>query len=142
MERQENPSVNRYLNDKAMDRIDHALGRPIWPLRESYRNHFAVSVGSRLSKEFDASPYWEGGREFGQMASYYVTDAGRQALAKHLAELPQQHHAFIVTFGDFSRVMPAETAAKARYAYYLEVSDCFDLKFGEFSKRTTVRRAA
>lgn len=35
-----NPTVNRYLKDKAMDHIDHALGRPVDPLRESYRNHF------------------------------------------------------------------------------------------------------
>lgn len=142
MGRQENPYVNRYLKDKAMDHIDHALGRPIWPLRESYRNHFAVEAGSTLAKEFDASPFWRGGRSFGEMTSYVVTDAGRKALADHLATLAEPHQAFIVSFGEFSRIVPAQTRAKAKYAYYLEVGDCLNLTFGEFSKRTTVRRAA
>jgi len=143
MGRQENPSVNRYLKDKAMDHIDHALGRPVWPLRESYRNHFAVETGSKLAKEFDASPYWRSGRSFGGMASYSVTDDGRKALVDHLATLAEPHWAFIVTFGEFSRIVPAQTRAKAKYAYWLEVGDCLhDMTFGEFSKRASVRRAA
>lgn len=28
--------VNRYLKDKAMDHIDHALGRPVDPMDETY----------------------------------------------------------------------------------------------------------
>ncbi|WP_319533384.1 hypothetical protein [uncultured Cohaesibacter sp.] len=38
-----NHSVNRSLDDKAMDAIDHALGRPVDPMSESYRNYYCAA---------------------------------------------------------------------------------------------------
>ncbi|MCL8000024.1 hypothetical protein M8994_17445 [Brucella sp. 21LCYQ03] len=38
----DNPTVNRYLKVKALDLIDHGLGRPTFPLQETYRNYFAI----------------------------------------------------------------------------------------------------
>ena len=38
-------SVNRYLEDKGMDRIDHALGRPVDPMRETYRMLLQGMIG-------------------------------------------------------------------------------------------------
>jgi hypothetical protein len=138
-----NPSVNRWLADKHMDHIDHALGRPIWPLRETYRNHFAISVGDPLAAEFDGSLHWTKNFEQSGNAFYSVTPEGREALATHLAELPLQAQPFEVALDGFRRIVPALTRGKAKYAYYLDVSDsCPDLTFSDFCKRSTVRRAA
>ncbi|MFG1462323.1 hypothetical protein V5F77_05430 [Xanthobacter sp. DSM 24535] len=137
-----NPSVNRYLEDEAMDHIDHALGRPVDPMGDTYRNHFVV--GGVGAKAFAASPYWEevhrGGTE---MSSFRVTDAGRAALAAYLKTLPHQHKKWEVSFDGHTWISAAPTAAKAKYQEYLEVCDCCpDLTFGDFCRGTRVRRAA
>lgn len=138
-----NPSVNRYLEDKAFDHIDHALGRPIYPLRESHRNYFATGSSGEHAARFESSPFWRKTGQRDDMAFYSVTDAGRKALCDHLASLPKPHHAFVVSFAGYTRIVPERTRAKARYAYYLEISDCdCDLTFRDFSKRCSVRRAA
>ena len=79
--------VNRYLKDKHFDRIDHALGRPVDPMVKSYRNHFAADAGSDLAAMFRASDHWREGRSDGDMAYFFVTDAGRAALRDHLGEV-------------------------------------------------------
>ena len=83
-----NKNVNRYLNDKAMDHIDHALGRPINPLAKTNRNYFYVGIESKIGKGFDASPFWERGSKVHSdgMAYYFVTHDGRKALVQHLKE--------------------------------------------------------
>ena len=43
-------TVNRYLADPAMDDVDHALGRPLDPMRESYRNRYAVDAGDAAGR--------------------------------------------------------------------------------------------
>lgn len=139
----ENPSVNRYLKDKAMDHIDHALGRPIYPCAETYRNHFAIDAGSELAVGFEASPHWEKTGQHGSMAFYSVTDAGRQALAAHLSKMENPWQPFIIEFDGFTTIVPAKTRSKAKYAYYLRVSDSWsELTFSAYSKRVKVRRAA
>lgn len=138
-----NPTVDRDLADKAMDHIDHALGRPVWPLRESYRNYFATDAGGELAASFDASEHWHLNGVSGDMAYYAVTDAGRAALAAHMASLVRQHHAWSVTFEGHTTVVPAETAGKAKYCHWLRVSDCWaDLTFAAFCRDARVRRAA
>jgi hypothetical protein len=77
----ENPSVNRYLKDKPMDRIDHALGRPIWPMRETYRNHYATDATGTLAIDFAFSAHWQQRGQSGDMAFFAVTLAGRKARA-------------------------------------------------------------
>lgn len=137
--------VNRYLKDKAMDHIDHALGRPVDPMLESHRNHFAVDAGSKTAQAFDASPYWRqnGKGPQGGMAFYHVTEEGRQALKAHLKEIGDKHRLYEVTFKGNSTQLAAESAAKAEYQFWLDISDCFcDLTFGKFCRAATVRKAA
>lgn len=142
---QENPSVNRYLKDKAMDHIDHALGRPVWPLRETYRNHFATAATGTKAAEFTASPNWELMGQRDDMAFFAVTDLGRNALADHLDRLnaSERHRAYVVTFEGLSCIVPAKSRSSARYSEYLAFSDCrSDLTFGYFIKNSSVRLAA
>lgn len=137
--------VNRSLTDKAMDHIDHALGRPVDPMAESYRNHFATDAGSKLAKEFDASPYWarNGKGSPGGMAFYHVTDEGRAALRRHLREIGDKHRCFDVTYQGQTQTVVAVSAAKAKYSLWLSISDCFcDLTFGKFCRDASVRVAA
>lgn len=136
-----NPTVNRYLADKAMDRIDHALGRPIWPLRETYRNHYATNAGGPLGMV--ASPFWSKSGQQGDMAFYAVTEAGRIALDIYLEDIESPWRPFVVSFGGFSRIIPERSRSKAKYAYYLAVSDAWsDLTFAEFCKTATARSAS
>ncbi|MBN9525723.1 MAG: hypothetical protein J0H82_05960 [Alphaproteobacteria bacterium] len=139
----DNPSVDRYLKDKAMDHIDHALGRPIWPLKKSYRNYFAIDTRSDLANSFRASPHWRFTGSAGQMAFFSVTEAGRHALQSHLASLHAPTKAFTVAYGGQTAIVPAATPSRARYSRWLAISDCCpDLTFAEFLRDATVRLAA
>lgn len=137
------PPVNRCLKDKAFDHIDHALGRPTWPLRESYRNGFMTEFDSEYGRAFRASPHWEAGPVIpGGLTCFQVTAAGRAALEAHLKALGV-HKRFTVTFAEQSTVVSAETPAKARYSRWLDLCDLLpDLTFGAFQRRSTVRRVA
>lgn len=136
-----NPSVDRSIEDPAMDHIDHALGRPFDPMRETYRNHFATD--GALADEFAASPYWEERGGHGSMRYFGVTDAGRAALAAYLNALPNPHKMWEVTFEGHTWNCAAPTAAKARYSEWLSISDsCCELTFAAFCRNARVRRAA
>lgn len=135
-------SVDRYLKDKAMDRIDHALGRPVDPTVESYRNHFAVDDGSPTAKAFEQSSHWKRGRRCGDMLFFHVTDEGRKALKQHLQDIGDKHRLFYVLYRGTTNSVVAISAAKARYSFWLSISDCFpDLKFGAFCRSASVRQA-
>lgn len=137
--------VNRSLHDRAMDRLDHALGRPVDPMAETYRNHFATDADSKIAAEFEASPYWarHGNGAPGGMVFYYVTDEGRAALRRHLKEIGDQHRLYAVTYLGQTQEVVAVSAAKAKYSLWLDISDCFcDLTFGKFCRAATVRKAA
>jgi hypothetical protein len=136
----DNPSVNRCLGDRAIDHLDHALGRPTFPLRESYRNYFATDVDSDHARAFGASPHWQHRKTVNRMAYYSVTSEGRQALAQHLGRLGLDR-AYVVRFDEHDQVVPAATPAKARYSRWLEIRDCLgDMTFGAFVRRTQVWR--
>lgn len=138
-----NPSVNRYLKDKAFDHIDHALGRPVDPMRESYRNYFAAGVDSRNAKEFNVSPNWELFSQRDDMAYFGVTLAGRKALAAHLKQLGDKHRLYDVTYEGRTQAVVAVSAAKAKHRLWLDISDCFcDLTFARFTKSASVRLSA
>ncbi len=138
----DNPKVNRSLSDKAFDHMDHALGRPAFPLRESHRNYFATGLGSPAALEFEHSPYWDKSGRRDDMFYYAVNQAGRQALADHLAKVDQRR-AFEVTWDHHSQIIVALSASKAKYDYYLSVRDvCPDISFLEFSSTARVRKAA
>lgn len=137
--------VNRYLKDKAMDQIDHALGRPVDPLVESFRNHFAVDADSKSAEEFEASPFWKrnGKGAPGGMAFYHVTAEGRRALKQHLKAIGDRHRFFDVTFDGHTQTVVAESASKARYRHWLAISDCLpSLTFKKFSQSASVRASA
>ena len=132
-----------------MDHIDHALGRPLDPTDESHRNYFATSGAS--ADEMATSPFWQEGKRCpgDTMRFFHVTNAGREALAAHLREIGDQHRAFTVTYRDYSATVVATTRDKARYDYFLHISDCRpDLTYGEFMRdarvhvRAPKRRAA
>lgn len=135
--------VNRYLEDRDMDRIDHALGRPLDPMAETYRNHYAIDANKKEAEEMRASPHWRGGNSVTGMTFFHVTDEGRKALADHLKEIGDPHRSFIVTFDGFDATVVSITPAKARYEYWLRISDSWsELKFGELLRGSKVRRAA
>jgi len=124
-----------------MDHIDHALGRPLDPMTESYRNYFAVS-GGPLADEMAASPFWHEGRPSGTMRFFAVTDEGRKALASHLREIGDKHRAYSITFDGHVNTVIATSRSKAKYSYFLDLSDvCSDLTFKDFSSRASVRAA-
>lgn len=127
--------VNRYLENKAMDHIDHALGRPLDPMQESYRNYFAT-----YGDEFADSPHWVMTGKQGDMVWYSVTDTGRAALRDHLREIGDPNRAYVIQFDGYERRVIAKSAGKAKYSYWREVSDSGpDLTFGDFCKRARVR---
>lgn len=129
------PSVNRYLEDKHFDRIDHALGRPVDPLAGTHRDYFAVEASSELADQFKASPHWECGtpNKTTGMAYFYVTGDGRQALADHLKSIGDRNKMYILTYQGRTFGVAATSAAKAKYSAFLDLSDCNpDLKFKDF----------
>ncbi|WP_281517485.1 hypothetical protein [Ferranicluibacter rubi] len=128
-----------------MDHIDHALGRPVDPMAESYRNYFATAADSEHGKAFAASPYWgtESSIEPSRMTYFFVTEAGRKALRQHLKEIGDKHRVYAVTYEGQTSTVVAVSAAKAKYSLWLNISDCFcDLTFGKFTRSATVRIAA
>lgn len=138
-----NPTVNRYLKDKAFDYIDHALGRPVDPLRESSRNYFYLCSGeSDLAAQFRASPNWREGKGWDETGVYfYVTDEGRKALAAHLKEIGDKARHFVVTIKDwddrpYQMNVVATSHSQARYRAFMrleDVSSC--LTFRDFVTR-------
>jgi len=138
-----NPPVNRYLEDKWIDHIDHALGRPVWPLRASYRNYFATGLGGPLAKHFEESPFWELRNVTQRLMWFSVTDAGREALDRYLKSQKEQHRAYLVDFESYTTVVVGKSHANARYSYFLRISDCRpDMEFGDFVRRCRVRLAS
>ena len=133
--------VNRYLEDKAMDHIDHALGRPVDPLAESYRNYFYVIGDTKLRREMAASPYWRGDGKQEEGEYFFVTDEGRAALAAHLRAIGDKHRRFIVSYAGYEMEVIATSRGRARYSKWLSVSDVSDITFGEFQRNSKVRAA-
>lgn len=129
--------VNRYLKDKDMDNIDHALGRPVDPTGETCRNYFATT-----EPEFSGNPHWDLTGKQGDMFFYSVSELGRAALRDHLDEIGDKHRSFIVSIDGVDMNSRAATNhSKARYAAYLDYSDCYEITFGEFQKLARVRLA-
>lgn len=136
-----NPTVNRSLKDKEMDRIDHALGRPVDPMRESFRNYFATDESSSFARQFDASPFWEKGKVApGGMAYFHVSEAGRAALVTHLKKIGDKHRLFSVSYYGYTDTVVGTSAGNAKYQKWLSVSDAWsDLTFAKFARDAKVR---
>lgn len=134
--------VNRYLKDKAMDHIDHALGRPVDPTAETYRNYFYVIGDTDLRRDMTASPHWQGDGKGGDGEYFSVTDEGRTALAEHLKTIGDKHRRWVVIYGGYEMEVVATTRGKARYSKWLSISDTnADLTFSHFQRNSKVRAA-
>ncbi len=134
--------VNRYLKDKAMDHIDHALGRPVDPMGETYRNYFYVIGDTELRRRMAASAHWRSSGVTADGEYFSVTIAGREALSAHLREIGDGHRKWIVSYAGHEMIAVATTAAKARYAKWLDISDTDDsLTFAKFQRASKVRVA-
>lgn len=133
--------VDRYLKDKAMDRIHHALGRPVDPMGETYRKYFAADADGPVAAQMAASPHWRGGRVSDGLHWFYVTDAGRAALRDHLREIGDKHRLYAVTFDGITSTCVATSHAKARYSKWLDWSECRDITFKDFCRSARVRLA-
>lgn len=132
--------VNRYLKNKAMDHIDHALGRPVDPMGETSREYFAACKSE--ADQFRASSHWKEGRSDFDLVWFYVTKAGRKALADHLREIGDKNRAFTVSWGGYDMPVVAETHGQAKYRKWVEVSDALtDLTFKDFQATARVRLA-
>lgn len=79
-----------YLKDKTFDRMHHALGRPVDPLGETYRNFLAAGLDYKEINDMIDTGHWCDHGRFGLVRLLSVTDAGRQALKGHLDELGAQ----------------------------------------------------
>lgn len=134
--------VNRYLKDKAMDHIDHALGRPVDPMGETFRNYFYVMGDTDLRRHMAASPHWTSAGQVAGGEYFRVTDEGRNALSKHLRDIGDKHRLWIVTYAGYEMEVVATSAAKARYSQWLNISDTDDsLTFAKFQRASRVRSA-
>lgn len=134
--------VNRYLEDKAMDHIDHALGRPVDPMAENFRNYFYVCGDTDLRRYMAHSNHWKCTGHTDDGAYFSVTDEGRAALAAHLKAIGDKHRRWIVSHAGYETEVVATTAGKARYSYWLDVSDSDDnLTFGRLQRQSKVRLA-
>lgn len=134
--------VNRYIENKAMDYIDHALGRPVDPMGETYRNYFYVIGDTELRRRMAASAHWRSSGVTADGEYFSVTIAGREALAAHLKQIGDRHRRYIVSWGGYDMETVATTRAKARYRKWLDISDTDDsLTFAKFQRASKVRVA-
>lgn len=135
--------VNRCLENKDMDHIDHALGRPINPMVDSFRNYFYVCGDTELRKGMTNSPNWEGDGKGSPNGEYFtVTTAGRAALATHLRDIKDPHRLYVVSYDGYHSVVIGTSQSNAKYSKWLNLSDvCADLTFSEFLRKSKARLA-
>lgn len=132
--------VDRYLENKAMDYIDHALGRPVDPLGDTYRNYFYVIGDTDLRRQMAQSPHWVSCGLAGDGEQFSVSDEGRAALAAHLNAIGDKNRIFVISWNGYETPIVAETHAKARYQKWLEISDAYqELTFADFQRTSRVR---
>lgn len=128
--------VNRYLEDKQFDDMDHALGRPVDPLIETHRNYFATIGETELTKALKESRYWTEGGKLADTTYFHVNQRGRRALKRHLKSIGDTNRNFNVTIDDCNIGVVAKSHGEARYLAYLKMSDVDpDMSFIDFCKR-------
>lgn len=129
--------IDRSLKDETMDAIDHALGRPLDPLSDTYRNFYATDGAQ--ADAMAASPFWMEGRRGIGMRCFAVTNDGRKALAEHLRKIGDPHRAFSIVFDGHERTVAAASRSRARYSHYLGLRDVLpDLTFQDFCRRSSI----
>ena len=72
--------------DEDYDDMHHALGRPINPAQETYRNYYCCSAETEQPKRFEDLGWWDFVTTInnGRNSIYSVNGAGKQALAEWL----------------------------------------------------------
>lgn len=131
---------NRSLEDKHMDALDHALGRPTNPHHGGTRNFFGVEIGCDDAQAMKADPFWGHTRDFMGTSGFIVTEEGKAALYDYLQEHWTPPRRYNVAWGESLRTIQAETRGKAKYRAWLEL-DFVDLTFGDFAKNASARLA-
>lgn len=132
--------VNRQMKDKPdLDEVDHALGRPFRP-HDTYRSHYATSCPDQKAK-MRASDWWEEGVTRGGMTWFYVSDAGRDALAEELKDQARYGRLYEVSRpGEWDGgLVVASSPSAARYAAYLKAD--VDWPFMEYCRGLRIRLA-
>lgn len=140
-------SVDRYLSNETFDHIDHALGRPIDPLGDTYRNRYVIDVRNPEVSDFRSSPFWKEDGRIGDMIYFRVTDHGALALFAHLKQIGDPHRLFVVSYDDPHQEFGGEIVlevvgashGKARYTAYHRHGFSDHMNFGFFCKHTKVR---
>jgi hypothetical protein len=138
--------INRALGDRHMDDLDHALGRPAFPMLDGSRNHFAVDQSSPAAVAMLESPCWaHSGARFG-MDYFSVTPEGRAALDRYLDHSGLRYGApnlrpYKVTYAGHERTVIASSPSRAKYQYFCQVSDLISARFIELARQLKVKLA-
>jgi hypothetical protein len=118
-----------YPTDEDYDHMHHALGRPAGSWVKPYRNYFVCEAGGADAKRFDElGSYWQlaglinGDRD----AVYRVMPEGQRNVMAWLAirDRASGLRPWVVMGGGITaRTIVAKSAAAAKHAVYLELSD-------------------
>lgn len=132
--------VNRYIKDKPdLDDVDHALGRPLRP-HDTYRNHYATCCPNQKAK-MRASDWWDERGTRDGMTWFFVSDAGRDALAEELGDHARYGRMYEVSRpGEWEGgLIMAKSRSAARYAAYQQAD--VDWSFMDYCRGLRVRLA-
>jgi hypothetical protein len=130
--------VNRMINDNpALDDVDHALGRPFRPAT-TYRDHYATCCPEQKAA-MRASGWWKEGRSQGDMTWFFVTMAGRKALAQELKDHTKYGRLYTVSRSGVDRYVVAKSRSAARYRAFIDAD--LGWTFMEFCEGLSVRLA-
>lgn len=135
-----NPSTHKSLKNPDMDDLYHALGRPVDPLMESYRNrYFAPDV---MIDELTASPFWH---RFDDTNYFEVSAAGRKALDGYLASISDPTRVWEVRLNDHDGSYVSSYAADSReqavHHAIASLQDSGYLSVSEFIRHTEIRQS-
>ena len=142
MEGLEPASVDLVCADVPYGQTQNAWDKPI-PFGPMWQQLRRVTKPDAAIVLMAASPHWAEGKRGVSLRYFYVTDAGRAALAEHLREIGDPHRAFSITFDGHTRAVVAVSRSKARYSHFLDLSEVMpDLKFVDYCRRASVRAAS
>lgn len=133
--------VNRQIKDNpSLDDVDHALGRPYFPLGDTYRNHYATCCPDQKAA-MRASSWWDEGATRDEMTWFHVNDVGRAALNAELSDVETYGRLFEVSRGCVNgcAYVMAKSRSAAKYAAFVEAD--LDWSFMEFCEGLRVRLA-
>ena len=123
-----------------MDAIDHALGRPVDPMVETYRNRYVTGANDKTALAFRTSSHWREYRISDDTAGFEVTAAGREALRDHLKEINDPWRLYVVSYDGYDMEQVGKSRGNAKYRKWCAITDAFpDLPFTVFCSTARVR---